>query len=213
MLISKPQAKSNPMAMPALLLLAAALGFAAAGWAGQENDNRGAAVNPGRPPNPFRTPRGAVTPMPSQESGESPTGTPKQGTEAESSSPTLPSLPATANGRRDPFKAWVTPAPAGHTAASEPKGILPAGIKGLVISQLRLEGVVHQPSANTMLAVVTNSSKRAYFLRVNDTVHNGVVSRITPDAVYFNEKTVDWSGRAVTHEVALKLGSAPGERR
>jgi hypothetical protein len=42
-----------------------------------------------------------------------------------------------------------------------------------------------------MIAVVTNYTKRAYFLRENDTVYNGIVSRITPDAVYFKENTLN----------------------
>jgi hypothetical protein len=92
-------------------------------------------------------------------------------------------------------------------------GVLPPGIRGLVISDLRLEGIVRQEPANTMIAVVTNYTKRAYFLRVNDAVYNGVVSRITPEAVYFRENTLDSSGRVATHEVELKLGSAPGEGR
>jgi ABC-type phosphate/phosphonate transport system ATPase subunit len=64
-----------------------------------------------------------------------------------------------------------------------------------------------------MIAVVTNYTKRAYFLRVNDTVYDGVVSKITREAVYFMENTLDLSGRVATHEVAVKLGSAPGEGR
>jgi hypothetical protein len=92
-------------------------------------------------------------------------------------------------------------------------GSLPPGIRGLVISELRVEGIVLLESANYMIAVVTNNSKRAYFLRVNDPVYNGVVSKITPEAVYFKEHTLDSSGRVATHEVAIKLGSAPGEGR
>jgi hypothetical protein len=64
-----------------------------------------------------------------------------------------------------------------------------------------------------MIAVVTNSSKRAYFLRENDTLYNGVVSKITPDAIYFKENTLDSKGRVETHQVVAKLGSAPGEGR
>jgi hypothetical protein len=64
-----------------------------------------------------------------------------------------------------------------------------------------------------MLAMVTNSTKRAYFLKENDTVYNGVVSKITPDAVYFKERILDSNGRLVTHEVVMKLGSAAGEGR
>jgi hypothetical protein len=117
-----------------------------------------------------------------------------------------------AAGRRDPFRAFVAPsAVSGHSMAET--GVLPAGTRGLVISSLQLEGIVRQEPANTMIAVVTNSTKRAYFLRVNDTVYNGVVSKITPDAIYFTENTLDSRGRAATHEVKIKLGSAPGEGR
>jgi hypothetical protein len=92
-------------------------------------------------------------------------------------------------------------------------GVLPPGIRGLVIAELRLEGVVRQQPTNTMIAVVTNYTKRAYFLRVNDVVYNGVVSKITSEAVYFKENTLDSSGRVTTHEVEVKLGLAPGEGR
>jgi hypothetical protein len=99
---------------------------------------------------------------------------------------------------------------ASHSASET--GPLPAGTRGLVISGLRLEGVVRQDPA-TMIAVVTNYTKRAYFLRVNDAVYNGVVSKITPEGIYFKENTLDSRGRVATHEVEIKLGSAPGEGR
>jgi hypothetical protein len=123
---------------------------------------------------------------------------------------TIRNLPFAA-GRRDPFKAFVAP-----TVVSNPgpeAGALPAGTRGLVISGPQLEGVVRQEPANTMIAVVTNSTKRAYFLRVNDTVYNGVVTKITPEAIYFMENSLDSRGRAATHEMETKLVSAPGEGR
>jgi len=80
-----------------------------------------------------------------------------------------------------------------------------------VIAGLRLEGIVRQQPADEMIAVVTNDTKRAYFLRVNDTVYNGVVSKITPVAIYFKENTLDSRGRVVTRDVEIKLGSALGE--
>jgi hypothetical protein len=82
-----------------------------------------------------------------------------------------------------------------------------------VISGLRLEGIVRQQPGDEMIAVVTNYTKRAYFLRVNDTVYNGVVSKITPEAICFMQHTLDSRGRVVTREVEIKLGSAPGEER
>jgi hypothetical protein len=124
---------------------------------------------------------------------------------------TTPSESSTAAGRRDPFKAWEAPSSAGRSALE--LGALPAGTRGLVISGLRLEGIVRQQPAEDMIAVVTNHTKRAYFLRVNDAVYNGVVSKITPEAIYFKENTLDSRGRVVTREVEIKLGSAPGEGR
>ena len=132
---------------------------------------------------------------------------------AESTPTTKTAILSTGGGRRDPFKPPVTPSAGTHAVAGEVTKALPLGTRGLVISDLRVEGIVRQEAENKMIAVVTNFTKRAYFLRVNDTVHNGVVSKITPEAVYFKENTLDSSGRVATHEVELKLGSAPGEER
>jgi hypothetical protein len=153
------------------------------------------------------------TVAPSAQGEESPQGATPSAEGNESAQTGMPSLQSIAAGRRDPFKAWVVPAPGGHLSAGGAFGALPAGIRGLVISELRLEGTVRQESANTMIAVVTNYTKQAYFLRVNDTVYNGVVSKITPEAIYFRQNTLDSSGRVTTREVEIKLGSAPGEGR
>ena len=123
---------------------------------------------------------------------------------------------ALAEGKRDPFK--IPLAPSGKVNGegnmeSVPGGALPPGVRGLLISQLRLEGVVRQQTANKMIAVVTNETRRAYFLHENDSVYNGVVSKITPDAVYFKENVLDSNGRVTTREVVKRLGSAPGEGR
>jgi hypothetical protein len=117
-------------------------------------------------------------------------------------------------GKRDPFKL----PPAGGAKGTEvgpqsPAGPLPPGTRGLIISQLRLQGVVREETNNTMIAVVTNETRRAYFLRDNDAVYNGVVSKITPDAVYFKENVLDQNGRVSVREVVKRLGSAPGEGR
>jgi hypothetical protein len=120
-------------------------------------------------------------------------------------------------GKRDPFK--LPDAAGGGKSGAEgilesaPGGVLPPGIRGLLISQLKLEGVVREQSANKMIAVVTNDRKLAYFLHENDSVYNGVVSKITPDSIYFKENVLDANGRVTTREVQKRLGSAPGEGR
>jgi hypothetical protein len=116
-------------------------------------------------------------------------------------------------GRRDPFRLPAPPVLAGKSAGKEPTSPLPPGVRGLVIGQLRLEGTVRQEATNTMIAVVTNATNRAYFLHENDAVFNGVVTRISPDAIYFKENTLDANGRLATREVVRRLGQAAGEER
>jgi len=115
----------------------------------------------------------------------------------------------TVAGRRDPFKLPVVGEAGGPV--SEVLGPLPPGTRGLVISQLQLEGIVRLDSTKTMIAVVSNPRKLAYFLRENDSVYNGVVSRITPDAVYFKENHLDANGQMTSMEVVKRLSPAPGE--
>jgi hypothetical protein len=112
-------------------------------------------------------------------------------------------------GRRDPFKLPPPPTP-GRQAAEQVIGPLPPGARGLLISQLRLEGVVRLDSTGAMIAVVDNNANRAYFLRENDAVYNGVVSKITPDSVVFRENALDQEGKMVVREVVKRLGQGPG---
>jgi len=197
-----------------LFLLVGVLGLAAApGQAGQTPTNT--------PPSTDKVKAQVPPPSPKLKQNQSSLRAPAKSSkkpaaraaEGESLKKTTPGILASAAGRRDPFKAWVAPASSSTSTPAGPSGPLPAGIRGLVIAELRLEGIVRLIPANAMIAVVTNLTKRAYFLRVNDTVYNGVVSNITPEAVYFMENTLDASGRVATHEVAIKLGSAPGEGR
>lgn len=124
---------------------------------------------------------------------------------------------ALADGKRDPFKLPLEHAGNKANAASvldsTPGGVLPPGARGLLIGQLKLEGVVREQTANKMIAVVINDTKRAYFLTENESVYNGVVSKITPDSVSFTENVLDSEGRVTTREVVKKLNPASGEGR
>lgn len=114
-------------------------------------------------------------------------------------------------GKRDPFK--VPPPPRLNAGGEEMDGPLPPGARGLVIGQLSLKGIVREDASNTMIAVVANRANLAYFLRVHEDVYNGVVSRITPDAIYFQQKRLDAGGRVGAREVVLKLGTERQEAR
>ena len=160
------------------------------------------AIRPGQKTTVAPAPRGKALAT-SPRKGEKPKG---------GKSPAGPAQ--TASGKRDPFK--LPPPPGKETAEGIPgsaMGALPPGTRGLIVSQLRLEVVVRENTTNKMIAVVTNERKLAYFLHENEPVYNGVVSKITPDSVYFKENVLDPSGRVTTREVVRKLGSAPGEGR
>jgi hypothetical protein len=120
-----------------------------------------------------------------------------------------------APGRRDPFSPPPKP-PTGTAARAQAEGIsgpLPVGKRGLLIGDLRLEGIVRQESNNSMIAVVANPENRAFFLRENDAVYDGVVSKITPDSVTFTERVKEPNGQEATHEVTKRLSSGSGENR
>ncbi|MGH9470416.1 MAG: hypothetical protein ACRD1N_08760 [Terriglobia bacterium] len=118
-------------------------------------------------------------------------------------------------GRRDPFKLPAPPAPGALRHAADapqrPAVVLPPGPRGLIVSQLRLEGVVSENAGGEMIAVVTNGTDRAYFLRDGEELYDGAVRRITPGAVYFTERLKSAGGRDV--EVVKRLAPASGELR
>ncbi len=208
------QPQRTVLAVSGLFMGVVALGWAAGtGRAGQAPATTPPSTNTVETQTPSLSTKVALDQALARASGKSSTEAPVKAAGAESPRTTITSILPTAVGRRDPFRPWVIPSPSGHAAVAKVSGSLPAGIRGLVISELRVEGIVRLESANNMIAVVTNYTKRAYFLRVNDTIYNGVVSKITPEAVYFTENTLDLSGRVATHEVAIKLGPAPGEGR
>jgi hypothetical protein len=69
-----------------------------------------------------------------------------------------------------------------------------------------LQGVVKTQEG--MIAVVVNQARRTYFLKENDPVFNGVVTKITGDSVVFRENVVDNLGKETTREVVKRV-SAP----
>jgi hypothetical protein len=75
--------------------------------------------------------------------------------------------------RRDPFDTLLTKARPGNA----PPENLPPGKAGLIVDTLRIDGIVHGP--NGMIAIVSNSQQRVYFLREGDKLYDGSVEKIT----------------------------------
>jgi Tfp pilus assembly protein PilP len=117
---------------------------------------------------------------------------------------------------RDPFKLPSPPVEvvAGTTGEMPGLGPMPPGPRGLIISQLKLEGIVRLGQNHPkLIAVLANSANRAYFLHENDALYNGVITKITPDSVYFREEIRDGAGKMSSREVIKKLAPESGEKK
>jgi hypothetical protein len=101
----------------------------------------------------------------------------------------------TMTGKRDPFISPVV-SHAGGSGCS-------TGKKCLEIGEINLRGIVHAEAG--FIAVVTNNLNKAYFLRENDPVFNGYVTRITGDSITFKEMMQDRLGKPFTREVVKKI--------
>jgi len=108
--------------------------------------------------------------------------------------------------RRDPFAPLVSK----QRTGSEIPERLPPGKAGLVISTLRLDGIVRGP--NGMIAVVSNPQQRVYFLREGDQLYDGRVEKITMEAVSFHQTGKDAFGKPVERQVSKRLYPSPGEQ-
>lgn len=98
--------------------------------------------------------------------------------------------------RRDPFVSPVVHLGAVGSGCS-------SGKRCLAIDQIALKGVVR--SENGMIAVVVNALDKAYFLRENDPVFNGYVTKITSDSIVFKETFRDKLGKELTRDVTKSI--------
>lgn len=98
--------------------------------------------------------------------------------------------------QRDPFMSPVVHMGAVGSGCS-------TGKRCLAIEQIALRGVVK--SENGMIAVVVNALDKAYFLRENDPVFNGYVTKITPDSIIFKETFHDKLGKELTRDVTKTI--------
>jgi hypothetical protein len=101
----------------------------------------------------------------------------------------------------DPFTVPIKAPPSTTASAKD----LPPGQAGLLVSQADLQGIVKMSGGNR--AVIHGPSDRTYFLKVNDKVYNARVTKVTDDAIYFEETTVDPLGKTTKREIVKTLPS------
>jgi Tfp pilus assembly protein PilP len=107
--------------------------------------------------------------------------------------------------RRDPFQPLISKSDIGKGVQDN----LPPGPGGLVVSTLRLEGIVRAPSG--MIAVIANPQQRVYFVREGAALYDGTVEKITLDSVTFRERGKDPFGKSVDRPVVKRLYPRAGE--
>ena len=102
---------------------------------------------------------------------------------------------------RDPFRTLIVEKKAADSGVPVR---LPPGKKGLVIEQLQLQGIARGLDGK-WIAVVDNKTKRAYFLHEKDDLYNGVVSKVLPDRIVYEENAIDATGKKATREIVRRL--------
>jgi len=101
-------------------------------------------------------------------------------------------------GRRDPFISPVIVRMGTSTGTS-----CSTGKRCLIIDQLTVEGVVK--TNNGWIAVIGNPAKKVYYVRENDALYDGYVTRITGDSVVFRQNVIDALGKTVQKEVVKRV--------
>jgi type IV pilus assembly protein PilP len=160
---------------------------------------------------PEKTPAASKPAVPAQAKAQPPAKVPADKQPAKKPAKTKSAKPQPATGaqprvaRRDPFDPLVGKDRPGSGSPER----LPPGKAGLVVSTLRLDGIVRGP--NGMIAVVSNPQQRVYFLREGDQLYDGKVERITMEGVAFHEIGKDAFGKPVDRQVTKRLYPSPGE--
>jgi cytoskeletal protein RodZ len=126
-----------------------------------------------------------------------PTGEPKQASVKETATTTSA---IALNGKpRDPFVSPVVRSNGVITSGCD------TGKRCLVVDQIVLKGIVK--SGTGYIALVENPARRAYFMRENDPVFHGHVTKITGDTVVFQEEVTDKLGKQSMREVVKKVNA------
>ena len=85
-------------------------------------------------------------------------------------------------GRRDPF---VNPQPKPVGAAAEVKPtIRPDGLPGVLVSEVKVSGIIYSPEP-TMKKAMLSAGKKTYFAAQGDSLFDGVIKEIRPNEVVF----------------------------
>ena len=150
-------------------------------------------------------------------------GTPKPADKADLAEPEDEPAPLTvpagysyhAGNRRDPF---VNPIPkpiATEQVKRERPVTRPEGLPGVLVSEVKVSGIIHSEDPAMSKAMLATSGRRTYFAGQGDVLYDGVIKEIRPAEVVFS--MVSSSTRELLHqEIVIGAGSTAtlsGEKR
>jgi len=113
------------------------------------------------------------------------------------------------HGRRDPF---VNPVPKPKAPEPEIPVVRPPGLRGVLITEIALVGIVSSKEPGMNKAVVKAPGNKIYFVAGGDELFDAVVKEIRPDAVVFTQ-TPRGQSRTPVRDVVRTLAPAPGEKK
>ena len=106
-------------------------------------------------------------------------------------------------GRRDPFRSLIGPAP------KLDAGQRPPGTRGFLIDEMRLQGIFQ--TRHGLAAMVAGPDNKGHLLRVGDRVLDGEVIRVTRTAVVFRQEVNDPTRIERYREVVKDLAPQSGK--
>ena len=118
----------------------------------------------------------------------------------------VPTYKYEAKGRRDPFRSLDVST---TIQASTAPTVRPPGLKGQLVSEINLAGIVK--SKNQYMAMATGYRGKTYFLQQNDDLYDGKVLEIKSDAVIFSQTLTDSQGKKLSQRVVKRLYPTRGE--
>jgi hypothetical protein len=110
-------------------------------------------------------------------------------------------------GRRDPF---VNPMPKPVAPPPEVPTIRPDGLPGVLVAEAKITGIVTSKEPGMTKAMINAPGRRApYFAVAGDTLFDGIIKEIRPDAVVFTMVS-PLTKKPVDRELIVKTGTSAG---
>jgi Tfp pilus assembly protein PilP len=109
-------------------------------------------------------------------------------------------------GRRDPFRSLdVT----NTIQASAAPIVRPAGVKGQLVSEIKLIGVVK--SKDGIRAIAEGYRGRTFFIHQGDDLYDGKVLEVRNDSLLLSQILTDSFGKKISQQIVKKLHPTRGE--